>query len=127
MAQLFKARPGHTLQDALFFFKKMSGLKKIKKRFVVITTFLITYSKVIKSLGKIRVDSQSLLKRQDRLINVQDAFRVNDASKIKDKTVLLVDDVLTTGTTLNECSKMLKQAGAKKIVVAVVASGRRFQ
>jgi len=70
--------------------------------------------------------SQSLLQRKDRLINVKGAFMVNDASKIKGKTVLLVDDVLTTGTTLNECSRVLKQAGAGKIIVAVVASGRRF-
>ncbi|HOQ37964.1 MAG TPA: ComF family protein [Acetivibrio sp.] len=70
--------------------------------------------------------SQSLLPRQDRLINVKGAFTVTDSSKVKDKTILLVDDVLTTGTTLNECSRVLKEAGAKKIVVAVIASGRRF-
>jgi len=39
--------------------------------------------------------------------------------------MFLVDDILTTGTTLNECSRVLKEAGAKKIVVAVIASGRR--
>lgn len=68
-----------------------------------------------KLLSRIRnTHSQSLLQRKDRLINVKDAFMVNDSSKIKDKTILLVDDVLTTGTTLNECSRVLKQAGAKK-------------
>lgn len=71
-------------------------------------------------------DSQSLLQRYDRLINVKDAFKVNDTSKIEGRAILLIDDVLTTGTTLNECSKVLKQAGAKKIVAAVIASGRRF-
>ena len=79
-----------------------------------------------KLLSRIRnTHSQSLLQRTDRLINVKDAFMVNDSSIKKHKTILLVDDVLTTGTTLNECSRVLKQAGLK-IVVAVVASSRRF-
>ena len=77
-------------------------------------------------IRRTRVPDQSLLPRQDRLINVKGAFTVTDSSKVKDKTILLVDDVLTTGTTLNECSRVLKEAGAKKIVVAVIASGRRF-
>lgn len=70
--------------------------------------------------------SQSLLTRSERLTNVKDAFKVNETSKVEGKAILLVDDVMTTGSTLNECSKTLKQAGAKKVVVAVIASGRKF-
>ncbi|WP_324359033.1 ComF family protein [Acetivibrio sp.] len=70
-------------------------------------------------------NSQSLLKRDDRLINIKDAFKITNASKIEGKTMFLVDDILTTGSTLNECSRVLKEAGAKKIVAAVIASGRR--
>ncbi len=69
--------------------------------------------------------SQSLLQRDDRLINVKDAFKVTNASKVEGRAMFLVDDILTTGTTLNECSRVLKEAGAKKIVTAVIASGRR--
>jgi len=58
-------------------------------------------------------------------VNVKDAFRITDRSKVEGKAMFLVDDILTTGTTLNECSRVLKEAGAKKIVVAVIASGRR--
>ena len=57
--------------------------------------------------------SQSLLKRHERLTNMEGAFKVKHILSMKDKTILLVDDILTTGTTLNECSKVLKQAGAK--------------
>ena len=70
--------------------------------------------------------SQSLLKRHERLTNMEGAFKVKHILSMKDKTILLVDDILTTGTTLNEFSKVLKQAGAKKIIAAVIASGRRF-
>lgn len=41
--------------------------------------------------------------------------------KIKNKKILLIDDVMTTGTTLNYCSKVLKKAGVKKISVIVFA------
>lgn len=71
-------------------------------------------------------DNQSLLNRNNRLVNVKDAFKVTNASKIEGRTIFLVDDILTTGTTLNECSKVLKQAGAERIVAVVIASGRRF-
>lgn len=71
-------------------------------------------------------DSQSLLNRVERLRNLKDAFSVTDANSVKDKSIIVVDDILTTGTTLNECCKVLKDAGARKITAAVVATGRKF-
>jgi len=59
--------------------------------------------------------SQSLLKKEDRLVNVKDAFRITDRSKVEGKAMFLVDDILTTGTTLNECSRVLKEAGRKRL------------
>lgn len=41
--------------------------------------------------------------------------------KIINKKILLIDDIYTTGATLNECSRMLKQAGAEKIDVFTIA------
>lgn len=66
--------------------------------------------------------SQSLLRRDERYINVKDAFEVTDKKQVEGKTVLLVDDVLTTGHTLNECSKMLKKAGTVNVYCAVIAA-----
>jgi predicted amidophosphoribosyltransferase len=44
---------------------------------------------------------------------------------IRGKSILLVDDIMTTGYTLNECGRVLKQTGADTVVGAVVASGQR--
>jgi ComF family protein len=64
---------------------------------------------------------QSGLAPRRRLENVRGAFRVRRPEAAKDARVLLVDDVLTTGATCSEAAKMLKQAGAAMVAVAVVA------
>ncbi len=55
--------------------------------------------------------------------NLADAFTVTDteAHRIRNKRILLVDDIATTGSTLIECAKALKQKGAKEIFGAVIA------
>jgi ComF family protein len=53
--------------------------------------------------------------------NVRGAFAVSRASRIRNRIVLLVDDVMTTGSTANEATKTLRNAGAKKVFVAVLA------
>jgi ComF family protein len=62
--------------------------------------------------------------RKERLLNVKGAFEVLDGNNIQNKTILLVDDIVTTGATLNECSKMLKNAGAKRILCLTAARTR---
>jgi len=66
---------------------------------------------------------QTELKREQRLKNVNGAFRAKRDSNFEDKTILLVDDVLTTGATLNECAKALKDAGAKRVIAFALARG----
>ncbi len=60
--------------------------------------------------------------RIQRLENIKGAFVCKDAETIRGKTVILVDDVTTTGGTLSECAKILKQSGAKSVIAIVVAS-----
>lgn len=67
--------------------------------------------------------SQTDLKEEKRRINVQDAFGVKNKKEIKDKIILLIDDVITTGSTLNEAAKTLKRAGAKEIWGLTIAKG----
>lgn len=58
---------------------------------------------------------------QARLQNIKDAFSVLSADEVKNKTILLVDDVSTTGSTIFECAKTLKKAGAGQIFAVVIA------
>ena len=64
---------------------------------------------------------QTKLSEEERRKNVRGAFAVRTAGALKAKTVLLVDDVYTSGATLNECSRVLIQAGAKKVHVLTLA------
>ncbi len=64
---------------------------------------------------------QTYLNVKQRAENVRDAFVVTQPEKINDKKVILVDDVITTGATLNECAKMLQKVGAKKIFAVTLA------
>jgi orotate phosphoribosyltransferase-like protein len=52
----------------------------------------------------------------------RNGFAVADKSKIKNKSILLIDDVKTTGATLNNCAKALKRAGATRVVCVTLAS-----
>ncbi len=64
---------------------------------------------------------QTSLSRRERLKNLRKAFAVTSPQAIKDKSTLLVDDVYTTGTTVNECAKTLRKAGAGKVFVVTLA------
>lgn len=59
--------------------------------------------------------TQTKLSKKARLRNVENAFRCKDATPIRGRHVLLIDDVYTTGSTLNECARILLQAGAASV------------
>ena len=64
---------------------------------------------------------QARSKRVKRFENVKLVYAIRNTEKIKGKHVLLVDDVLTTGATLEACGMLLKNAGAAKVSVALLA------
>lgn len=66
--------------------------------------------------------SQTNLKRYQRWQNVEHVFSVTSESRVSQKSILLVDDVLTTGATLEACIHPLIQSGAKRISVACIAA-----
>jgi len=61
--------------------------------------------------------------KEERLANIIGSFEIKNPEKIKGKKIILIDDVLTTGATMREAKKVLKQAGAKKVIGIVVAKG----
>ena len=66
-------------------------------------------------------EPQSTLSRKERLKNLRRAFAVRQPQSIAQKRILLIDDVFTTGTTVNECAKVLREAGAEAIFVLTLA------
>ncbi len=65
------------------------------------------------------------LSSRERRRNIRNAFRVEKKDLINGKDILLVDDVITTGATVRECSRVLKKAGAGDIYVMALAHGKR--
>lgn len=61
------------------------------------------------------------LPRAQRLQNVRGAFEIKGKKLIQDKNVLLVDDIYTTGATVAECTKVLKEAGAKSVHILTLS------
>lgn len=66
--------------------------------------------------------SQTELDREERKQNVHEAFAVLDTSHLSEKKVILVDDVVTTGATMNECARVLKTNGAIEVIGMALAS-----
>lgn len=64
---------------------------------------------------------QNQLGAEQRKANIKDAFEIRDKKAIEDKTILLIDDIFTTGNTINECTKELMKWGAYKVFFYALA------
>lgn len=74
------------------------------------------------AIVKIReTKNQTGLKREERLVNLRGAFAVPDAGRVKGKTIILLDDIVTTGSTLGEAERALSNAGAKQVIPIALA------
>ena len=62
------------------------------------------------------------LDRRERRENIKDAFIVNAPESIRNHSILLVDDIVTTGRTLDECAAVLRQAGAASVSALALAN-----
>jgi ComF family protein len=65
--------------------------------------------------------TQTAFDRAERMQNLRDAFRLRKNADVRRLRVLLIDDVLTTGSTLSECARVLKKAGAQSVYAATAA------
>lgn len=78
-----------------------------------------------KNLVKIKwTNDQSHSNKIDRISNLKDSFHIKDSSIIQGKRILLVDDVITTGSTMEECSKILIKNGAIEIIGLALTSSK---
>ena len=80
------------------------------------------------TLCKVRdTEAQSGLGKNDasRRANVLSAYQVTDPALVEGRRVLLIDDSVTTGSTLSECARVLRTAGATDVVCAALARSRR--
>lgn len=67
-------------------------------------------------------ETQTKLSFVERQENLNGAFKVTSRAKVKNKSFILIDDVLTTGSTVSHCAEVLKRAGAKAVYVLTVAT-----
>jgi ComF family protein len=73
------------------------------------------------SLRLSATNTQTRKGRADRWTNVKDAFSVGALDRVADKRILLVDDVITTGATLEACGQHLIDSGCKSLSIACIA------
>jgi competence protein ComFC len=74
------------------------------------------------ALERIRyTTTQTIHDRAERMENLRDAFRLRKNANVRELHVLLIDDVLTTGSTLSECARVLKEDGALSVYAATAA------
>lgn len=64
---------------------------------------------------------QSTLNKTERKQNIKNVFKILNKDKLIGKKVVLFDDIYTTGSTAKECAKILKQAGASRILILTIA------
>ena len=73
----------------------------------------------------LEVEKQSLMgSAEKRRANISGAYRATDPELVEGKRILLIDDIVTTGATLSECARTLREAGAAEVLCAAVARTR---
>lgn len=115
----------------ILIFPPMSFIKKLKRWY----NHSEIIAKVISKNTNIKIEKwyikkvkttrqQSTLKRQDRVINLNNSFKIANKKidNIDKKIFIIVDDVISTGSTINELSKILKEKWVKKVIWLIVAS-----
>ncbi|OKZ57685.1 MAG: hypothetical protein BHV99_00260 [Clostridium sp. 26_21] len=119
-------------------------LEKLKKYDIIIVVPLswkrslqrgynqsLLIAKIISNILQIKIENkvlyknknivpQSTLSKREREKNIKRAFKIKDIEKVKNKKILIIDDIYTTGSTLNECAKLLLKSGIKKENIGVL-------
>ncbi len=73
-------------------------------------------------ITRLQQHSQKCLSRLERIDNIEQQFQINTTSKLRYRRVLILDDVVTTGSSLHALKQKLEELGCQKIYAACVAS-----
>lgn len=79
----------------------------------------LRYAPILKKIRE--TQRQTELRRRERLINIRGAFAVKENSDVRGKKVILLDDIMTTGATMNEARRVLLESGAQECICFAVA------
>lgn len=107
-------------------------MRGFNQAFLLIRNWRSTAEALNVKLPEIKVDRHTLIRtkrakpqtglsRKKRLTNIRNAFSIHTSKTISGKKILLVDDVYTTGATVNECAKVLLNGGAESVDVLTLA------
>jgi ComF family protein len=131
LGQLFAAElsslPGFTRVDALVpvpLHRKRRYHRGYNQAGIIAASMAAAWQKPVFDRVLLRsrhTESQTHKSRRERIVNVRDAFEVKRPDQVAGKHLLLVDDVLTTGATLESCARALLQAGCARISIATLA------
>ena len=99
-------------------FNQAEEIGKELSKFLKISLLNNVLAKIKETLPQIELSDE------ERKENIKGVFIVRNGELIKNRKILLVDDIYTTGSTLTECAKVLKEAGAKEIIGIVVARAK---
>lgn len=80
----------------------------------------IRYAETLKKVK--RNKTQHELSQQERVENVKDVYAIIDSEEVKGKTIVICDDILTTGNTMAECANVILKSGARTVIGATIAN-----
>jgi len=98
-------------------FNQAEAISKELSSFLKVSLFSNCLIKIRETISQIELSGK------EREENVLGSFLITNKEKIRKKKILLIDDVYTTGATMEECARVLKTAGAKEVIGIVVARG----
>ncbi|MEK7588375.1 MAG: ComF family protein [Patescibacteria group bacterium] len=93
----------------------------IARELLLLSPETFTLKKDILTKIKDTIHQAHIKDRKQRLKNITNSFNIKNKESIKNRNIILIDDVTTTGATLSEAKKVLKENGAKKIIAFTVA------
>lgn len=96
-------------------FNQTEEITKELSKFLKIPLLNDALIKIRKTLPQVELSAS------ERKDNVKGVFSIKNPEKIREKKILLVDDIYTTGATMTECAKVLKEAGAREVIGMAVA------